>query len=664
MDTQLDSAPARPFLGAYAAKQCPYRLFRENDPFEAAVATEPDESLQKLFDDGIDFEAAMVAEILALHGDDAVTIPGRSEATHDERRAATDAALAARAPIILGALMQPDVDGRRMAEIDLIVATGRTTEAGKAEYLPVDVKSHRCTVNTDDTEPHRLVAGLSDLVSSANERSSPLTDSPLDALGAVGPASNDTSALAGVEPRYREDDCLQLAHYHRLLQAHGHAEPDGDEVWGGILGREECVAWFDLQRPAFTTLTPQEFDDDGVARIAFHQRNRSTKRTALDRYDFEFGFRLRVIDAARERTSPDEPPIVHPVAVKECDGCVWRDPCRSDLEASGDVSLVKSVQYPQWRVHRFMGNPTVESLASLDLTTARTMNELTKLQLAAARRWAADADPAKLVAESTWPRLAAAGVTTAAALDSLDPATLAYADSPITSSALVKQIKESHCALAGRPLIDPDWNPASIPRGDVEIDLDLENEAFVYLWGARLSVVPEHWPEAAGTYVSYATFDPVVGVEQGWQREAELVRDLWAWLADIIRRADAEGLAVRIYGYAAGSVEGAQLRNIVDRAAVSGLPSRRDVDALIESEMWVDLLPLMQRKYWSNDGHGLKVMAVAAGFAWRDDAPGGFASMAWYEQTVSTDDPTERSANIRRILEYNEDDCAATAALR
>jgi predicted RecB family nuclease len=107
-----------------------------------------------------------------------------------------------------------------------------------------------------------------------------------------------------------------------------------------------------------------------------------------------------------------------------------------------------------------------------------------------------------------------------------------------------------------------------------------------------------------------------------------------------------------VYGYHAGPVEGAALRKLV--------PSD-ELEALLVSDEWVDLLPYMRRKFWSNDGHGLKVMAVASGFAWRDDDPGGYASIRWYRNALSGID---RDANIARILAYNEDDCAATAALR
>lgn len=575
-----------PMLGAYAAKQCPYRTWREHDPTETAEAAPADDALQQLFDEGISFEVAIVAEILALHPGRAIAIPGRDEADHEHRRALTDRALADATPLILGALMQPDVDGRRLAEIDLLVATGRQTVAGKPEYRAVDVKSHRCTIN--DARATDIELEVHDLR---------LLDNP--------------QPVQGVTPKYREDDCLQLAHYHRVLQAHGYADPDGSSdgvsgdgvsgngvsgaVWGGIIGLEGIVAWHDLARAEFATVTPQERGDDNESSITFHRRQRSSKRTALDRYDFEFDFRLRVADAAVQRTSSSEPSLVDPVWVKECDRCPWQEPCRSELEAIDDVSLVTPVGYPEWRVHRFTGNRTVRQLA---------------------------------------------------ALDPIDAA-VTYADTPLTELALTKQIQCARAVVAGRPLVATEWDESSIPRGDLEIDLDLENDQFVYLWGARLTVVPEHWPESAGTYAHFSSFEPLDA-----DGEAELAGDLWAWLDDLRQRAHHEDLTVRIYGYSADSVEGAALRRLVPDG---------DVDTLIRSDDWVDLLPYMRRKFWSNDGHGLKVMAAAHGFAWRDDDPGGYASMQWYRDALAG---VDRTANIERILAYNDDDCAATAALR
>ena len=90
------------------------------------------------------------------------------------------------------------------------------------------------------------------------------------------------------------------------------------------------------------------------------------------------------------------------------------------------------------------------------------------------------------------------------------------------------------------------------------------------------------------------------------------------------------------------------------------IPSPR-LEEVVTSDRWVDLLPLMRQKFWSNWGHGLKVIAGASGFVWRDDDPGGFASMQWYADAMSG---LDRDLNTQRILSYNEDDCRATAALR
>ncbi len=120
-------ADTPPLLGAYAAKQCPVRLFRQYDPTESAVAVAPDDDLQQLFDDGIAFEDTVVAELVELRGPgEVVVIPGRDELDHDARRELTREALDASAPVICGALMEPDLDARRLGEIDVLVATGRT----------------------------------------------------------------------------------------------------------------------------------------------------------------------------------------------------------------------------------------------------------------------------------------------------------------------------------------------------------------------------------------------------------------------------------------------------------------------------------------------------------------------------------------------------------
>jgi len=95
-----------------------------------------------------------------------------------------------------------------------------------------------------------------------------------------------------------------------------------------------------------------------------------------------------------------------------------------------------------------------------------------------------------------------------------------------------------------------------------------------------------------------------------------------------------------------------------------GGPSRRHLDAFRQTSppQWIDLHDLAKDQIQTEGPLGLKQLAVAAGFAWRDANPSGEASMLWYETALGNG--AEAEASRSRILEYNEDDCRATAALR
>ena len=61
---------------------------------------------------------------------------------------------------------------------------------------------------------------------------------------------------------------------------------------------------------------------------------------------------------------------------------------------------------------------------------------------------------------------------------------------------------------------------------------------------------------------------------------------------------------------------------------------------------------------------GLKETAPLASFAWSYDDAGGTLAMVKYDQAVDAGDPASREEAQHWILEYNEDDVRATAALR
>ena len=63
-------------------------------------------------------------------------------------------------------------------------------------------------------------------------------------------------------------------------------------------------------------------------------------------------------------------------------------------------------------------------------------------------------------------------------------------------------------------------------------------------------------------------------------------------------------------------------------------------------------------------GLGLKLVAAHAGFAWRDEDPGGLNSQRWFADAVHGADAAVRAAAEARVLAYNEDDVLATRHVR
>jgi predicted RecB family nuclease len=249
-------------------------------------------------------------------------------------------------------------------------------------------------------------------------------------------------------------------------------------------------------------------------------------------------------------------------------------------------------------------------------------------------------------------RLAAAGITTVGDARALSPRTAAYSDRPMRD--LPDQIDLARAALGRAPAYRRRGiTQVQVPRGDIEIDIDMENvEEGVYLWGVLVT-------DRTGTsglptgYRSFCTWQMLTP-----EAEAALFAEFWQWLSQLRRDATDAGVAVRAYCYNAAA-ENTQMRRI---AAAAGLEDA--VTAFTQSPDWVDLYRVFTTQLLTGTPAGLKDVAMLSGYAWEVEDPGGGESMIRYDEAVNTFDRQVASAARHWLLTYNRGDVEATRALR
>lgn len=554
-------------LTGYTAKRCARRVHNEFDPRIETVEWEVPPELQLRFDAGIAFEAEVfvqLREVLPAESwvdiQDVVSRPPAAapQPPVDRKRAAIDATVRAMddgVDMILGGWLPDDVEGGRTGKPDILLRVG-------TGYVPGDVKAHQVT----DVRARGMLRYS-------------LPSAPGDSLELPGRAAKASPRL---------DDHLQLAHYWRMLEAAGRT-PDGVEPTGFIIGTDNLdnvdgpvLVWLDLTQPKFETFSRSS--PTGKA-----------KRSAMDRYDHEFGFRYKVAEVARQQGEP----LVQPVFTDECESCPWLDFCL-DLagrdSASAHISLGR-LSVREWLALNAVGITTIEQLAQLDAS-----------------------DPA--FQKQYLPEVA-------------------HARDPL--GRLVVAVRRARMTVAGIVLDRETTGPITIPGADVEIDFDIEWDTSdrVYVWGAYVSR-PGQEP-AYVPYVSWAELDEA--------SERDLASEFAFWLRGEISTATAAGQAVRVFHYSDPEPK------YLARALGSD-----EVEDLIAH--FVDLLPIVREHYFGAQGLGIKKVAPQFGFHWRDEDPGGLQSQLWLIEARGSEDEAVREAARLRILQYNEDDVRATAAVR
>ncbi|HEX6933011.1 MAG TPA: TM0106 family RecB-like putative nuclease, partial [Streptosporangiaceae bacterium] len=378
--------------------------------------------------------------------------------------------------------------------------------------------------------------------------------------------------------------------------------------------------------------------------------------STMEIYDFEFSFRLDIIAvAAASVADPAVTPLVVPVRITECAQCPWWSCCGPLLEAgSGDVSLLPRIGWREWRIHRDHGVSDRAALAGLDHATASLVAAGVDLRPVLAAR---DRLPARTrLADVLGPRknaqlarLARAGLETLGDATALCPRTASYSDAPMRD--LHEQIDQARAALGASPVYRRrDVSVVSVPRGDVEVDIDMENTADgVYLWGTLVTIRAD-WAGRPAGYRAFLTWEQMTKAA-----ETPIFNEFWAWLTDLRDAARAAGMRLRAYCYNAAA-ENTQMHRL---AAGCGLDA--DVAAFTGSAQWVDLYRVFDRQLITGGSAALKAVAPLAGFGWEVADPGGGEAMARYGQAAGANGDQDARA---WLVAYNRNDTEATRALR
>lgn len=188
--------------------------------------------------------------------------------------------------------------------------------------------------------------------------------------------------------------------------------------------------------------------------------------------------------------------------------------------------------------------------------------------------------------------------------------------------------------------------PVNLPTRPKEVLFDIEADpmrgGFVYLHGFV--------ERDTNKGTSATRFVPQITPDVTPEAEEEAFRASWQYLVD--RVADSA-----IYYYSP-----------YERVAYTALARRfpsvcspTDVIELFRLPEVVDLYTDVVRKAteWPTLDRSIKTLAVYLGFSWRDSHPSGAASIQWFDEWVKTRD----EAKLIRILDYNSDDCTATAVV-
>jgi hypothetical protein len=439
----VTTPPETILLDEYAARSCPVKT---QNAFNPTVSLEPpnartsvvaNDGLAELFDGGEQFEAAVLEQLITSCQGRIVDLRPPAKLTTNTRQVQIEAcvrAMTSGAQVIIGGCLPVDLLGHRVGHPGLLVR-GADRANGSPAYHPVEVKWHRIIAHSrpadgDTAEPRML-------------RYSTLAD----------PRAEAALGISGYELRIRSRlaDFLQLAHYHRMLEACGFG---AELALAGVISTDDLfeapvLVWADLGEPQVRTFSRSSPEGWRL-------------RSFLERYDHERAFRLKIAAVAQQQTGrPDQDPelLVRPIVNRECPRCQWWEYCLPQLDPD-DVSL------------RLDKTPLdMREIATLRQHGITTITDLGDADLDQLMEW--------YLPEVTHREGAEGRIRVAA--------------------------RRARMLLDGISFDRETTGPIEMPQAEVEIDLDIESSADgrIYLWGFLI----QQTGRSGAVYHKFSSFD-------------------------------------------------------------------------------------------------------------------------------------------------------------
>ena len=438
-------------LGGYPAKQCARVTHNEFAP-GVPEAAPPRPDLESLRTAGIAFEERVLDELRSRYGDSERLLFLDAGTSRAERQRRTVAAMQAGVEVIAGGYL-PDVNGRRGLPDVLI--------KHRDGYLPVDIKNHRTVIAGKRSEVQ--ISTLSD---------------PGRRLAL--PGYSDHGA------RWR-DDVMQLAHYTRMLQELGfHCGVSSGGIIGSsdlaaLLGESLGITWYDLDAENIVTYSASD---------PTHRRARS----ALQRYDHEFAFRLDVAAAAAAGRE-----LVRPYRISDCATCAWFDYCAA-VAGSDDASFVIEAGHltiREWQyLYRHCGDGATLSVAQLAAVDVEAHLQAFRLQSVGTKM----------------PR-----------------------------DRLTNAVRRARMSCSGIDFETHEPGLPIVPCADIEVDFDIEwdDQGRIYQWGLRIR---DGQDDTTARYQPVVSFDPLD--EAG---EAELAAEFASRIRQLRSDAARAGKSLQVF---------------------------------------------------------------------------------------------------------------------